>query len=111
VTPDEALVTAHTALRSDLCATNCWTPATEQALVNAINGRRAWLAAWPEGADHVPGLVAQDLQEAVHETIDATWPRCSEHVDHALFVEPDLGPDAFWVCHVSGLPVAAVGGL
>ena len=29
----------------------------------------------------------------------------------ALFVEPDLGPDPFWVCHRTGLPVSSVGAL
>lgn len=49
-------------------------------------------------------LVAADLAD----------PRCTEAScpdvgAHALFVEPDLGPDPFWVCHRTGLPVAAVG--
>ena len=61
------------------------------------------------------GLLAQDLQEAVHES-DAQWPRCTEPTcpavgGHPLFVEPDLGPDPFWTCHRTGLPVAPVGGL
>jgi len=63
----------------------------------------------------VLGLLAQDVQEAVHAA-DPTWPPCSEtscperHA-HALFVEPDLGPDPFWTCHRTGLPVASVGSL
>src|SRR3712207_7294101 len=36
---------------------------------------------------------------------------CPERLRHALFVEPDLGPDPFWTCHRTGLPVAPVGGL
>jgi hypothetical protein len=51
------------------------------------------------------------VQEAVHATHDPDWPLCPEHGDHALFVEPDLGTDPFWVCHRSGLPVAQVGEL
>jgi hypothetical protein len=47
----------------------------------------------------------------VHDHVDSDWPICPEHRDHALFVEPDLGPDPFWVCHRSGLPVARVGQL
>ena len=111
MTPDEALAAAGAALRSDLRATNCWTPASQAALAEALNGRRTWVEAWPEGAEHVPGLVAQDLQEALHERVDPSWPLCADHADHALFVEPDLGPDPFWVCEVSGLPIAPVGGL
>jgi hypothetical protein len=62
-----------------------------------------------------PGLLAQDLQEAVHAG-DPTWPLCTEEtcperLRHALFVEPDLGADPFWTCHRTGLPVAAVGQL
>ena len=57
------------------------------------------------------GLEAQDVQEAVHAEADPTWPLCPTCRDHALFVEPDLGADSFWVCHRSGLPVAEVGRL
>jgi hypothetical protein len=48
--------------------------------------------------------------------VDPDWPLCRdagcpEVGRHALFVEPDLGPDPFWVCHKTGLPVAPVGSL
>ena len=81
----------------------------------AVAHRRWWLEQWPAGAPHVLGLVAQDVQEAVHAT-DPHWPLCTEtscpeRHRHALFVEPDLGPDPFWTCHRTGLPVAAVGHL
>ena len=81
----------------------------------AAEHRRWWLEQWPGGGEHVLGLLAQDLQEAVH-AVDPGWPPCTEgscpeHGRHALFVEPDLGPDPFWVCHKTGLPVAAVGHL
>jgi hypothetical protein len=63
----------------------------------------------------VLGLLAQDVQEAVNES-DPLWPACSEEscpavTGHQLLVEPDLGPDPFWTCHRTGLPVAPVGGL
>lgn len=111
MTPDEALAIAHETLAADLRSTDRWTSKTQAALAHALDARRLWVAAWPEGAEHVPGLVAQDVQEAVHETVDSTWPLCAEHADHALLIEPDLGPDPFWVCHISGLPVAPVGRL
>jgi hypothetical protein len=76
----------------------------------AVDSRRWWVEQWPEGAEHVLCLLAQDVQEAVHAT-DPLWPLCPEHLDHPLFVEPELGPDPFWVCHRTGLPVAAVGSL
>lgn len=75
-----------------------------------VEGRRWWLEQWPEGAPYLVCLVAQDVQEALHEQ-DPTWPLCPEHKDHALTVEPDLGTDPFWVCDRSGLPVAPVGSL
>ena len=85
-------------------------------LARAVAQRTWWLEQWPEGDEHVPGLLAQDVQEAVHEAIDPLWPRCSEstcpaRLQHPLFVEPDLGPDPFWTCHRTGLPVAPVGSL
>jgi hypothetical protein len=77
--------------------------------------RRWWLEQWPEGAPHVLGLLAQDIQEAMHES-DPLWPPCTEPTcpaqhGHPLLVEPDLGPDPFWTCDRTGLPVAPVGGL
>ncbi len=108
---EEVLAHAGARVRQDLERTGCWSPATEEALGEAVEGRRWWVEAWPDGADNVPGLVAQDVQESVHETVHPDWPLCPEHRDHALFVEPDLGPDPFWVCHRTGLPVAPVGGL
>lgn len=77
----------------------------------AVAARAWWLEQWPDGAAYVPGLLAQDVQEALHAGPDPTWPLCRTCGDHPLFVEPDLGEDSFWVCHRSGLPVAEVGRL
>ena len=90
-------------------------PRYEAALDEAAAHRRWWLAQWPDGAEHVLGLLAQDAQEAVH-AVDPQWPPCREPSceevgRHALFIEPDLGPDPFWVCEKTGLPVAPVGHL
>ena len=81
----------------------------------AVQHRRWWLEQWPDGAAYVLGLLAQDVQEAVHAS-DPDWPACPEPTcpavhAHALFVEPDLGADPFWTCHRTGLPVAPVGQL
>src|SRR5690242_16839292 len=81
------------------------------ALEAALTYRTWWLGQWPDGDAFVPGLLAQDVQEAVHAASDPLWPLCPTCRDHALFVEPDLGADSFWVCHRSGLPVAEVGQL
>jgi len=98
------LTDAVDALRRDLAD-----PAREPLLQAAAAERVWWLSEWPDGAPLVLCLLAQDLQEAMHEAADPTWPRCREHGDHPLLVEPDLGPDPFWVCSRSGLPFAAVG--
>jgi hypothetical protein len=109
-------VTAHlaeaaAAARRDLEATLRWDVAASAALDTALEQRAWWLSQWPGGGEHLQGLVAQDVQEWMHDNVDHDWPLCPEHRDHALFVEPDLGPDPFWVCHRTGLPVAAVGDL
>jgi hypothetical protein len=90
-------------------------PRWRPALDAAVASRTWWLEQWPDGARHVLGLLAQDVQEAVHEH-DPSWPPCTEATcpavgGHPLLVEPDLGPDPFWTCHRTGLPVAAVGRL
>ena len=109
-TPAAVLSAARAAVARDL-GTSQW----DSALDAAVEHRRWWLAQWEPGAPHVLGLVAQDVQEAVHVR-DPLWPLCTEsscpeRLRHALFVEPDLGPDPFWTCHRTGLPVAPVGRL
>jgi hypothetical protein len=111
MTPDDAIATARRMLRNDLERTGAMSADAESVLDDALADRSSWVASWPAGAEHVPGLVAQDVQEVVHEQLDPMWPRCPEHGDHPLFVEPDLGPDPFWVCERTGLPVAPVGAL
>jgi hypothetical protein len=110
MTTETTLADARAAVERDV-ADPAWTAAVDAAVAR----RRWWLAQWPAGAPHVVGLLAQDVQEAVHER-DPLWPACSEPScpavgGHPLLVEPDLGPDPFWTCHRTGLPVAAVGGL
>ncbi len=102
---DDILRRARDAVVSDLRD-----PRRAPLVDEALPHRAWWLQQWPDGAAHVLGLLAQDVQEAVHAE-DPLWPLCPEHRDHPLFVEPDLGPDPFWVCHRTGLPVAAVGQL
>jgi len=110
VTPSQVLAEAREAVARDLGGRRA-----DDALVAAVAHRSWWLSQWADGAPHVLGLLAQDVQEAVHLR-DPLWPPCTEtscpeRLRHALFVEPDLGPDPFWTCHTTGLPVAPVGRL
>jgi hypothetical protein len=85
-------------------------PVYDELVDRCVEHRRWWLEQWADGEPFLVCLLAQDVQEAVHEQ-QPLWPACPEHGDHALFVEPDLGTDPFWVCERSGLPVAPVGSL
>src|ERR1700712_1021015 len=105
----DPLLSAATAAEHDLAVTGQWSGGSEAALTASVEQRRWWLEQWPEGGEHLLGRVAQDGQEGVHDNADSDWPLCPDHRDHALFVEPDLGPDPFWFCHKSGLPLASVG--
>ena len=96
--PREALVRDLAGQHTDV-VDRCW------------QQRDWWVSQWPEGEQYLTCLLAQDVQEAVNDEHDAMWPRCPEHEDHRLYVEPDLGTDPFWVCEVSGLPIAPVGHL
>ncbi len=105
-----ALIAAAEAVGRDLPSA-----AYDAALAGALEQRRWWLSQWEDGAPYVLGLLAQDVQEAVHAD-DSDWPACPEPTcpavgAHPLFVEPDLGADPFWTCHRTGLPVAPVGQL
>ena len=83
-------------------------------LEDAVSDRKWWAEQWPEGAVYVAGLVAQDVQDALFETV-GRWPLClgcTKGPVHALHISPDLGgPDPVWVCEETGRPVAALGSL
>ncbi|MGI9156678.1 MAG: hypothetical protein ACR2FG_08580 [Marmoricola sp.] len=83
-------------------------PSYDDVVDRCVKHRRWWVEQWAAGEPFLLCLLAQDVQEAVAAR-DPMWPRCPEHGDHRLVVEPDLGPDPFWVCERSGLPVAQVG--
>jgi len=100
-----ALAQARDAVRRDVA------DATKDAQVDrCVEQRRWWVEQWEDGAPFLLCLLAQDVQEALQES-EPQWPLCLEHGDHALAIEPDLGTDPFWVCELSGLPVAPVGSL
>ena len=107
------LLTARAMVLHDLAARGFDDAVMVSVLEDAVAGRQWWLDQWPDGAEHIAGLVAQDVQDALLERY-GRWPLCpvcGSGDPHALEVEPELGPDPHWVCHKAGVRVAAVGGL
>ena len=104
---------ARARVLADLHARNHATPAAVSALEDAISAREWWADQWPEGTVYVAGLVAQDVQDALFETV-GRWPVCvsCDGPEHSLYIQPDLGgPEPVWVCEETGLVVAALGHL
>ncbi|MBY8878854.1 hypothetical protein [Actinacidiphila acidipaludis] len=108
----EAVMHAARALvLADLAARDVAEAGIVSLLEDAVSKRRWWLQQWPDGAAFVPGLLAQDVQDALMET-HGRWPLCPHCEEpHALAVEPELGEDPHWVCEARGEAVAAVGSL
>jgi hypothetical protein len=113
---DNALLfDARARVLADLDARGVATAGAVSALEDAVAQRKWWAEQWPEGEVYVAGLVAQDVQDALLETV-GRWPLChdcGEHAPaHSLYIQPDLGgPDPVWVCEESGDVVAPLGGL
>ncbi|MDI5967506.1 hypothetical protein [Streptantibioticus silvisoli] len=111
---DELEVALHGArarVLADLAAREVADPEVVSLVEAAVTHRRWWVAQWPDGAEFVAGLVAQDVQDALLER-RGRWPLCPSCAEpHALDVEPELGPDPHWVCSPYGTVVAPVGGL
>jgi hypothetical protein len=112
----DALLAARAKVLRDLAAYGMDTATTVSLVDEVLTARRWWVEQWPAGAAYVDCLVAQDVQEALLETV-GRWPMCRSHpgaedVDpHELRVTPDLGEDPHWVCEEDGAVVAAVGEL
>ncbi|SEN06600.1 hypothetical protein [Actinacidiphila rubida] len=108
----EAVVHGARALvLADLTARDVAEATVVSLLEEAVSKRRWWLQQWPDGADFVTGLLAQDVQDALMEAY-GRWPLCPHCEEpHALTVEPELGADPQWVCEARGEAVAAVGSL
>ncbi len=98
---DTLLLAARALVLADLQARHRATPEAVDALEDACANRGWWAEQWPEGEVYVAGLVAQDVQDALFESV-GRWPLCvtcdPERPEHALYIEPDIGG-----------PVAAVG--
>ncbi|GAA4378996.1 hypothetical protein [Nocardioides caricicola] len=109
------LFDARARVLADLQARQHATAAAVSALEDAVAQRKWWAEQWPEGEAYVAGLVAQDVQDALFETV-GRWPLCTDcGADapvHTLYIQPDLGgPDPVWVCEESGDVIAPLGGL
>ena len=111
---DTLFLSARAAVLADLQARHRASAQAVSALEDALEQRRWWAEQWPEGTTYVAGLVAQDVQDALFETV-GRWPlcvSCDDAPEHPLYIHPDLGgPDPVWVCEESGTEVAGLGGL
>ncbi|MFI2509316.1 hypothetical protein [Streptomyces sp. NPDC018972] len=110
---EQALHAARALVLADLVAREVAEADVVSLVEESVTHRRWWVEQWPDGAGFLPGLVAQDVQDALLERY-GRWPLCpvcGTGDPHALDVEPELGPDPHWVCHKAGVRVAAVGGL
>ena len=122
--PDDALQEARAQVLHDLGTRGLDVAAAVSLLDDAVTARRWWVEQWPAGAEFVTCLVAQDVQEALLDTV-GRWPLCTlvheadddpdgaHDVAHdvELRVSPDLGPAPHWVCESSGVVVSPVGAL
>jgi hypothetical protein len=110
---DDPILRARALVLHDLETTDVATAASVSALEAAVTTRRWWVSQWDEGTVYVAGLIAQDVQDALLESV-GRWPVCPrcEDATHALYVEPELGgPDPQWVCEETGAVIAPVGSL
>jgi hypothetical protein len=109
------LLDARARVLADLAAREMATAAAVSLLEDAVSERGWWADQWPAGVQYVAGLVAQDVQDALFESV-GRWPLCHDcgpaAPEHSLFIQPDLGgPDPVWVCEESGDVIAPLGGL
>jgi len=112
--PDAALHAARADVLHDLEVTRVADARVIDLLEDALATRRWWLEQWPGGAAYIGGLIAQDVQDGLLETM-RRWPLCPVCGDgdpHAVYIHPELGgPDPVWICEESGAPVAPLGQL
>ncbi|KJK56196.1 hypothetical protein [Saccharothrix sp. ST-888] len=111
---ETALHAARALILADLTARDVAEAEVVSMVEKAVTHRRWWLEQWPDGAEFVLGLLAQDVQDALLEAY-GRWPLCTacaaEGDPHALSVEPELGSEPHWACGKNATVVAPVGRL
>jgi hypothetical protein len=116
-TVTDALLQARARVVHDLAACGLDTAQCVSVVDEAVSSRRWWVDEWPDGAQFLACLVAQDVQEALFDAA-GRWPLCSaDHTraddlpEHQLRGTPDRGEGPHRVCEESGVVVARVGDL
>ena len=73
---DASLIfSARALVLADLQARHRATAEAVSVLEDAMSQRTWWAEQWPEGEKYVAGLVAQDVQDALFESV-GRWPVC-----------------------------------
>lgn len=111
--PPDAFDIARACALRDLSARGYDDAARVSLLDELVAARRWWVKEWPEGAAFLPGLIAQDLQDALHDR-GIRWPQCTScatEAEHCLHVDPPLDTDPMWVCDEAGALAAPIGAL
>jgi hypothetical protein len=111
---EDVVLESRARVLADLEARRMADPWAVSVLEDAVAARRWWVEQWPEGAQYVAGLVAQDVQDALIDGV-GRWPLCEgceDAPEHPLHISPELGgPDPVWVCEESGVVAARLGDL
>ncbi|MGH3423094.1 MAG: hypothetical protein ACRDO8_00115 [Nocardioidaceae bacterium] len=111
--PRDVLLEARAKVLHDLEVRGFADATVVSLLERTLDERRWWVEQWAEGAPFVPGLVAQDVQDTLLDSV-GRWPSCracGETAEHALCIEPPLGENPHWVCDEGGIVVAPLGSL
>lgn len=110
----DSLLEARARVVHDLTARGLDSAAAVDVVEEVVTERRWWVEQWPDGAAFVAGQVAQDVQDRLLDRHGWRWPLCTscDSLDeHALRVDPELGPAPRWVCESAALAVADLGRL
>ena len=106
----DPLLRARALVLHDLAAYGAADADVVSMLEEVVAERRQWVALWPEGAEYVAGLVAQDVQDRLLDA-EGRWPTCRVHEGEPLSLLPELDPDPQWVCPEGCGTVARLGAL